>query len=364
MKKRICGSLICGMLFVLLLITLFFSASIERILRFKPDFSMIDEGALEVHFIDVGQGDCVAIKLPDNKTILVDSGPISGKDNLEEYLTKVFFDDGYNRFDYVFLTHSDIDHSGNMEYILDNFEIGSFYRPRIYSSSLEVNKSGFKVDNDVYDEILISLTNKNITTYFATNNAVLNIGSAQIEMFVSTMSHEEANDYSPFLIISANNSKVCLSGDAGEDVEKEIIDRGCLSEVDLMKLAHHGSKYSNTMELIEVLSPKFVVCSVGENSHGHPASDVLLRLANFDELNNSSIYETFKTTLKHGNIIYYSNPNSEMDVKVVGSLGNYLFIDWYGVVIIGECCVLLYYILIIVPNKPVKFNKYIKNMKQ
>ena len=140
MKKKIFASLICGVLFVLMLLTLFFSGDIEVALKLRPNLEGIEEDAFEVHFIDVGQGDCVAIRFPNNKTMLVDSGPLTGRKNLEEYLSAVFFDDGYNKFDYVFLTHSDIDHSGNMEYIINSYDIGCFYRPYIYSDKLEPNK--------------------------------------------------------------------------------------------------------------------------------------------------------------------------------------------------------------------------------
>lgn len=365
MKKKIVVSLIFVVMFVVALSTLFFSESLEYLLKFKPNLSRVEEAAFEVHFIDVGQGDCIAIRFPNEKTMLVDSGPISGGSNLDEYLDKVFFKDNYNTFDYVFLTHSDIDHSGNMEFILNNYNVKNFYRPYIYSQELEDDKMGFKVDNKTYDGILTLLNEKDITTYFSSDNSVIDTGAGTIEIFTANSENvDEPNDYSPFLIISSNNDKVYLSGDIGEKYELEMVERGCLPEVELMKLAHHGSKYSNSEKLIEVLSPKYVACSVGENTYGHPTSEVLLRLAKFDEKYNETTYDSFKSTLNNGNLIYYTNVDSEMEVIEINNLGDYLFLDWFIVVIISESVIVVIYLTRVLPNKPLKFNKHLKNMKR
>lgn len=364
MKRKIIYSSIFFVLACVLLITLFFSSSLESLLYLSPDLSMIGETAFEVHFIDVGQGDAVAVRFPNEKTMLVDSGPVSGKDNLIEYLDNVFFEDGYNTFDYVFLTHSDIDHSGNMNYILNNYKVNNFYRPYIFSENLESESSGFKDNNMCYDDILTTLNNKAITTFFCTDGGVINVGDSKIEIFAYSKLTEldEANEFSPTLIITANDSKVCLSGDAGIDIEKDLIDRNLLPEVDLFKLSHHGSKYSNSLDFINTLSPKYVVCSVGENSYGHPASDVLLRLAEFDKVSGENTYSTFKSTLNNGNVIYYVNSN-EMSVVEINSLGDYIFLDWYIIVIIGEIVIIACCLLIVIPKKRIRINPHMKNMK-
>ena len=113
-----------------------------------------------------------------------------------------------------------------------------------------------------------------------------------------------------------------------------------------------------------MLSPTYVACSVGENSHGHPASEVLLRLANFDEKNGTTTYESFKSTLKDGNFIYYVNHNKDINVVVAGNLGSYLFLDWYVIALIVEFCLLVIFALSVMPNNPIKINVHMKNMKQ
>lgn len=365
MKRKVISSVIFGIFTVLLLSTLFFANSIELLLKLKPDLTEMDGSSFEVHFIDVGQGDAVAIRFPNNKTMLVDSGPDMGKENLKEYLDKIFFKDNYDTFDYVFLTHSDIDHSGNMEFVIDNYTIKNFYRPNIYSSNLEWNKVGFKVNNACYDGILSKLKELDVNTYYTTDEAKIDTGSGTIEMYLPKELNnvQESNDYSPFLIITASGNKVCLSGDAGSEYEEEMINRGVLPEVDLLKLAHHGSKYSNSYEFIEAISPKYVACSVGDNSYGHPSSDVLLRLANFDMEYGENVYSNLKTTLNDGNLIYYVKDNA-MDILTIEKLDSYIFLDWYIVVITVEAVVIVKYLLIVIPKKRIYINKNLKNMKQ
>lgn len=365
MKRKVVYSLILGIVFVVMLITLFFSESLEEFLKFKPKLNKIDDSSFEMHFIDVGQGDAIAIRFPNDKTLLVDSGPVAGRDNLEEYLDNVFFKDSEKIFNYVFLTHSDIDHSGNMKFILENYKVEEFYRPKIFSQNLEDEKAGFKVDNSVYDEVIEEIAEQQITTYFPTDNATIDVGEDSfIHMFTSLdESIDETNEFSPILIISANSVSACLSGDAGEDIEKELAERGCLKNVDLLKLAHHGSKYSNSIEFIEFLNPEYVVCSVGENSYGHPASEVLLRLANYDEEYDKTTFDTFKATNKDGNIIYFVN-DTTIEILTINSLGDYLFLDWYIVVIVTNLLVLVVVLFIVIPKKPIKINRHLKNMKK
>jgi len=213
--------------------------------------------------------------------------------------------------------------------------------------------------------MLITLKERGITTFFSTDGGVINVGDSTIEIFTYSKLNEidETNEYSPTLIISSNNSKVCLSGDAGEIVEKDLISRNVLPKVDLFKLAHHGSKYSNCDEIINVLSPKYVACSVGENSYGHPTSEVLLRLAEFDKNNNTKTYSTFKSTLKDGNIIYYANENKSMKVVNILSLGDYIFVEWYLIVIICDIVLIGSCLFVVIPKKRIKINKNMKNMK-
>lgn len=364
MKRKLTYSIIIGIVLIVLNCTMFFSSAIENILHLKPDLTSINESAFAVHFIDVGQGDAIAIKFPNNETMLVDSGPASGRDNLQEYLDNVFFADDYDTFDYVFLTHSDIDHSGNMNFILSHYKVDNFYRPKIYSSNLEIYSKGFKENNLVYDEIITTLKSKSITTFFYADGGVINIGDSKVEVFTYSNIDDitETNEFSPVLIISSNGNRVYLGGDSGELVEEDLINRGVLKDVDLYKLSHHGSKYSNTQDLINAISPEYVVCSVGDNSYGHPTSEVLLRLAEYDKANHKQTALTFKSTLQYGNIVYYVN-DTDFEVITISSVGDYIYLEWWVVVVVLDTACVVWLMIVIIPKKKLHINRHMKNMK-
>ena len=118
----------------------------------STDISEIDNNGLVVHFIDVGQGDSIAIKLPDGKKMLIDAGTAKSKDSLVNYLKNNFFENDDNIFDYVLLTHSDADHCGGMVAICENFVINKIFRPYMYC---KYTKNGVN-----YDETAGDSTNK------------------------------------------------------------------------------------------------------------------------------------------------------------------------------------------------------------
>ena len=106
--------------------------------------------------MDTGEGDAILVRLPNDKTMIIDSGLSSKRGKITSYIDKVFFDDEDKVFDYAVLTHSDIDHSGNMLYSLENYVVKNFYRPKIYSKTIdsEYNQQDFVVDNGNYDSII------------------------------------------------------------------------------------------------------------------------------------------------------------------------------------------------------------------
>ena len=120
--KRI---IICSVFAVIILISLFFSNELEILFKFKPDLKKIEvENDLEIHFLDVGQSDCTLIRLPNNETVIIDTG-ISYKEKIvEKYLKKVFLKKS-KYIDHLILTHSDIDHIGNTEFILKNYNVNN-----------------------------------------------------------------------------------------------------------------------------------------------------------------------------------------------------------------------------------------------
>ena len=87
---------------------------------------------MKVNFLDVGQGDCIIIELPDNKTMIIDSGDFSSDQKAISNFTSLR---NIDTFDYLLLTHSDRDHVGNMDWVIENYKIGYIFRPNNYSKN-------------------------------------------------------------------------------------------------------------------------------------------------------------------------------------------------------------------------------------
>jgi len=116
--------------------------------------------------------------------------------------------------------------------------------------------------------------------------------------------------------------------------------------------------------LLVCIKPEYVACCGGENSYGHPASDTLLRLAQYDEDYGKTTYDTLKSTLHNGNIVYYvNNYGEEVDVLTIENIGDFVFVDWYVIVIVSCVALTGLYVLYIFTGK-FKIEIKIKNMKR
>lgn len=325
-------------------VSIAFSTQLELIFKLKPDTSSISrENDFEVHFIDVGQGDSMAIRFSNGKTMLVDSGPTSGESNLKTYLNNVFFKGRERKFDYILLSHSDADHSGNMEFVLHNYAVETFYRPYIFNknenSGIGLSLSTSEIEG--YTKTINYLKANNIKTEFFKAGDKIVIGSGAVIDFYAPVNLGSAtvavstNDYSPIMVISDNGKKVCLTGDASSDVEQDAMDTYDLPDVDLLKLGHHGSKYSTSMAFLIDLQPEYIVAQVGKNSYGHPSSDVLGRMAEYDANYNKTTYNGFLNNKDDDNIIYHSLLDEDgLQLLLIADMDSFLFMDWYIIVII------------------------------
>lgn len=319
-------------LLVLIQISGIFASTMETVLLLKPQISVTNN--TQIHFIDVGQGDAIAIKFPNNKVMLVDSGTREYNHKLSNYLDNIILQ-GKKKIDYLVLTHPDVDHSGNIKFILDNYEVGLFYRPAIYE--IAENKSP-ACENLTYRDIIQTTLVENVHTE-VTKNKIWYEGNVKINIltpyeYFDNYNILDTNEFSPLIVINDNGKKVILTGDISERTERKIIENydEDLLNCDILKLSHHGSKYSNSDNFINVTSPQYVVVSSGVNSYGHPANETLKRLLEYDKTNNSQIFDNFKSTMSSGNIIF--SLENEIKVDIIKNVDNYNFVSYYIYVII------------------------------
>ncbi len=233
---------------------------------------------LEITYIDVGQGDSIFIKFPNDKSnILIDTGGkvtygnlknnYSVGKNIVDYLKSM----GIRKLDYLIITHGDFDHMGDSLYLIDKFKV----------ENVIFNCGEFNV---LEKELIKVLDEKKIKYYSCIKE--LNIDNNKL-YFLQTKKYDNENDNSNVIYTELNGYKFMFMGDAGIEKEKDILDKYNLANIDVLKVGHHGSKTSSSKGFIDEIDPKYGVISVGKNNrYGHPNKEVL------NNLDNSKIYRT------------------------------------------------------------------------
>ena len=224
----------------------------------------------EIVMFEVGEADCHLIKYPYNKnTILIDTGKneYKIKNEVIPYLKSI----GIKKIDYLIITHGDLDHMGEGINLVNNFKV----------EKVIFNCGPY---NDLEQELIKVLDIKKIKYYSCIKE--LNIDNNKL-YFLQTKEYDNENDNSNVIYSELNVYKFMFMGDAGIDKEKDILDKYNLSNVDVLKVGHHGSKTSSSKEFINVINPKYSIISIGKNNrYGHPNKEVL------NNLSDSKIYRT------------------------------------------------------------------------
>ena len=239
---------------------------------------------LYVYYLDVGQGDSALIRLPNNSgNILIDTGgkfsyemekwrEKGSKYSIVKSSTIPFFKSfGIKKLDYLILSHGDYDHRGEAINLGDNFNV----------EKVIFNCGEF---NDLEKELIKVLDKKKIRYYLCIKE--LNIDNNEL-YFLQTKEYDNENDNSNVIYAELNGYKFMFMGDAGVDKEKDILDKYNISNIDVLKVGHHGSKTSSGKVFIDGINPKYSIISVGKNNrYGHPNKEVL------NNLDGSKIYRT------------------------------------------------------------------------
>lgn len=258
-------------LFLILFILLF--------LKIKP---MFNRNTI-LYFLDVGQGDSLFIRTKNNKSIMVDTGgKLTYKKEKWELKNRNFDIEkntiipfiksiGINKIDYLFLTHGDYDHMGETINLVNNFKV-----EKVIFNCGEFNQ---------LEQALIKVLDKKKIKYYSCIKE-LNIDNNKL-YFLQTKEYDNENDNSSVIYTELNGYKFMFMGDAGIEKEKDILEKYNISNIDVLKVGHHGSKTSSSKIFIDEIEPKYSIISVGKNNrYGHPNKEVL------NILDESKIYRT------------------------------------------------------------------------
>jgi len=243
---------------------------------------VVDKENLKIHYIDVGQGDSELIQV-DGKNILIDAGT-SDKKALN-YLKSI----GITSIDYVIATHPHEDHIGSIDDVINNFNIGTFYAPKIAATT------------KTYENMVKALKSKNLKINVPKVGEELSIGKASLTFLAPNNSkYEDMNNYSVVIKLKYGNNSFIFMGDAEDVSEKEILGKQLDIRADVLKVGHHGSHSSTTQAFLDQVNPKYAVISCEKgNDYGHPHKETI------DKLNGKNI-NVFRTDLQ-GTIIATSD---------------------------------------------------------
>ena len=219
------------------------------------------EDNLKVHFIDVGQGDSIFIELPNDEVMLIDAGESSEEEKVYNYITDL----GYNNIDYVVGTHPHTDHIGGLEYIINNISVENIYMPKAVSTS------------KTYESLLNTISNKNLKVKVAKANvSIISSDNLSVNIIApNSESYSNLNNYSAVIKIDYYNNSFLFMGDAEVLSEEEITND---VQADVIKVGHHGSDSSSSLEFLNKVKPKYAIISVGANNqYDHPYDSILSR---------------------------------------------------------------------------------------
>ena len=215
--------------------------------------------SMEVHFIDVGQGDCTLVKCGDN-AMLIDTGDDSQGTAVQNYLQK----QGIKKLDYLILTHPDADHIGAAPVIITKFQINTVFI------------SNFEKDNKTYRKLIQALDDKRLSYSTPTVGSSYSLGNAQFTILAPNDVYETPNNASIALLLQNGDNRFLFSGDAEEEAESDILKNGFSVSADVYQVGHHGSRTSSSKAFLNAMNPTWAVISCAEgNTYGHPHAKTL-----------------------------------------------------------------------------------------
>ena len=328
-KEKIKNSIII-VVFLLIssILALFFNFLNPILIKSFTNLNIISKNnSLLVHFVNVGQGDAIAINLPDGKVMCIDCGPNRSVVGLEEYLkSKVVNDKRNKKIDYLVLTHSDADHVGGLERLVEDFYIDTIFLPTSFE------------ETQTYMRILNKLDEYNTEILYNTNGYEINNAGYEIQFLVSSEYNNE-NDLSAVVKLEYQNRRFLFAADIEAKAEHYFVNNAFDLDADVLKVAHHGSKYSSSKEFLDKVNCKYAIISSADTEK-LPSGEALSRL----EMAGANIL----TTYEQGTMCFavgdnydlslfvgsYTTTNHKLDYRIVLIVVDFVAVAIYAVSIV------------------------------
>lgn len=244
-------------------------------------------GNVEVHFIDVGQGDSILIRTPQ-KNVLIDAGENNKGDLVVDYLRDL----NIKNLDIVIGTHPHSDHIGGMDIVIDKMNVNTVIMPKLPDSMVPTTRT--------YMDLLKSIKNKGLKITPAVPYTEYDLGNgARLTILAPLTDLKGLNNMSVVSRLDFGTTSILFTGDIEKEAEKSLLenlDNIKLLDVDLLDTPHHGSRGSSTNQFLNAVTPDYAVIScAAENDYGHPHKEAVERLSKF--------CKSIKYTAKQGTVI-------------------------------------------------------------
>jgi competence protein ComEC len=238
---------------------------------------------IQIHFFDVGQADSILL-ISNNETMLIDAGTNEKGQTVVENIKNL----GITKIDYLIGTHPHEDHIGGLDDVINNFEIGTIYMPKVQTNT------------KTFEDVLDAISNKGLKITTPEKGDKFNVGNVECEIMLcdSELSEKENNLNLSSIVIRAvyNKQSYLFMGDA-ETKNEQTRD---WPQTNVLKVGHHGSNTSSSQSFLNQVMPQIAIIQVGkDNSYGHPKQAILNRIQKL----GTTIYRTDEK----GNILLESD---------------------------------------------------------
>lgn len=259
---------------IVILLSVFISLYYDEI---DNTYSKNVNSNLEVYFLDVGQADSILIKNND-EAMLIDAGNNEDGELIANYIKNL----GITNLKYLVGTHPHEDHIGGLDNIINDFNISNIYMPDVITTT------------KTFTEVLDAMEKKNLMYDVPNIGDKISLGDANLEVIYTGDDENDLNNTSIVLRLDFGEVSFLFTGDATNKTEEVILNKNI--DVDILKVGHHGSRYSSINDFLNKVNPKYAIISVGTgNTYGHPHKETINKF-------NKKKIETHRTD-KEGTIL-------------------------------------------------------------
>lgn len=251
---------------------------------------------LQIYYFDVGQADSILI-LNNDTSMLIDAGNNADGPLLVDYIKNKL---KINKIDIVVGTHPHEDHIGGIDDIINNFDIGDVYLPEVITTT------------KTFEDMITAIENKDLAILVPEIGEKFKLGEADFEIIYTGTDDKDLNATSIIINMLYGEKSYLFTGDTTEEVEATILNKNI--DIDVLKVAHHGSRYSSSYEFLNIATPDYAIVSVGEeNSYEHPHIEAINRI----KKHTNNIYMT-----KDVGTIHLTSDGKNIDIEYLNTNTN------------------------------------------